>query len=451
MSVSLWFSVSWLAATCWWLVIAMHTYGGMPLLLAVTALLSLSFALSAYYVAAMATFKKISARNLGKHSPELFAALWTLAEVARGTWLSGFGWGGTGYAHLEGPLAAWAPWIGVYGISALTSYCCASLIFGGWSSRLLSVTRILLVLLTMAFNIWLPKFTDSAGVLDVAILQGNIPQNEKFSDQTGIVKALQWYPEQAAQLKQSLVVTPETSIPVLLHLLPNHYLHRFHATDQEKAQTAVLLGMPLGDASKGYTNSVLAITQPETQAWRYDKHHLVPLGESNPPMMRWFTRMMNIPLGDFNQGAPDQAPFSWKGQQIAATICYEDLFTEELAARFNGVQPDPSIWINISNLAWFGASEAMDQHLSISRMRALEFERPFIKASNTGVTAVINHRGEITSRLPKHQAGTLEALVEGRKGLTPYAWWSSQFGLWPLVVLCFLVLVFSVRRHRIQG
>src|SRR5690606_25561008 len=167
--------------------------------------------------------------------------------------------------------------------------------------------------------------------------------------------------------------------------------------------------------------------------YRYDKHHLVPFGEFIPPFFRWFTQMMHIPLGDFARGGVGQPSLAWQGQRLAPNICYEDLFGEELAARFADPATAPTVLVNLSNIGWFGDSVAIDQHLSISRLRALEFERPMVRATNTGATAVIDHRGRVTHRLAGHTRGVLEAQVQGRTGaVTPYAWWAARAGLLPL-------------------
>ena len=184
--------------------------------------------------------------------------------------------------------------------------------------------------------------------------------------------------------------------------------------------------------------------------YRYDKHHLVPFGEFVPSMFRWFTDLMNIPLGDFRSGGLAQAPFVWQGQRIAPNICYEDLFGDEIGANFRDAANAPTILLNVSNIAWFGDSVAIDEHLSISRMRSLEFQRPMVRATNTGATVVIDHRGRVVRSLPRLTRGVLLAEVEGRSGITPYAWWVSRFGLWPLWGLSLLMIActISVRRRR---
>jgi apolipoprotein N-acyltransferase len=251
--------------------------------------------------------------------------------------------------------------------------------------------------------------------------------------------ALRWYAEHMQGTQAELVLAPETAIPLLPQELPKDYWDGLKQNVMQ-GHSALLTGIPLGDYTQGYTNSVIAISPDSLETWRYDKHHLVPFGEFIPPLFKWFTRMMNIPLGDFNRGAIGQASFAWKGQRIAANICYEDLFGEELGARFIDPALAPTVFANVSNLGWFGSSTAIDQHLQISRMRALEFQRPFIRATNTGATVIMDYQGQVRAALPRLTQGVLEGVVEGRTGITPFAWWVARFGLWPVWLLSLLVL-----------
>jgi apolipoprotein N-acyltransferase len=450
---------SWMGASCWWLYVSMHTYGGLNGFVSFSAVAALSTLLSLYYVGCIAIYQTViksetSTNFQRKNAPGLLAALWTLAEVARGTWLSGFGWGGIGYAHIEGPLSVWAPWLGVYGTTAIASYLCAAcagFIGAARTSHKHIRTLAAVVLLTLGLNVFKPEFTQSNGFIDVALLQGNIPQDEKFADQTGVQKALTWYPLTLKQQTSSLVIAPETAIPLLPQQLPKGYLEQLKPTQEgadQATQKAILIGLPLGGHQQGYTNSVVALNSKAQTLWQYDKHHLVPFGEFTPQGMRWFTEMMSIPLGDFKKGLVNTPSFSWRQQEVAANICYEDLFTEELAQRFDGTHPAPTIWVNFSNLAWFGDTVAMDQHLHISRMRALEFERPFVKSSNTGITAVVNHKGEVTHQLERLKPGVLLAEVEGRTGTTPYAYWSARWGVLPIWLLSGLWVVWCAYTSR---
>ena len=453
------FAVAWLTGAIGWTFVAMHTYGGLPFTLSALGALGLACVLALYYGAVVGLYA-VFAPYTKAWASIVFAAFWVLAELARGTWLTGFGWGGSGYAHLSGPLAVYAPWLGVYGISALSAWVAMTIAqyvdsfrkdsptqASEWRNR---VGLLILVMLLLVFplldRLIFSEMSLPAGRLSVTLLQGNIAQNEKFEAGSGVPLALQWYAEQLNNSSTSLIIAPETAIPVLPQQLPNSYWETLQKRFNEGSQAA-LIGSPLGNYQTGYTNSVVGLKPGQQAPWQYDKHHLVPFGEFIPPLFKWFTEMMNIPLGDFNRGGAKQAPFEWQGQKIAATICYEDLFGEELARQFTQYTDAPTIFVNVSNLAWFGQSLAMDQHLSIARMRALEFERPFVVATNTGLTAVVDHKGKVVATMTRDTRGVLIADVEGRTGVTPYAQWVSRFGLWPLWLSALAIVLVAVSRR----
>jgi apolipoprotein N-acyltransferase len=199
----------------------------------------------------------------------------------------------------------------------------------------------------------------------------------------------------------------------------------------------------LGDYDRGYSNSVIGLTAAAvgTESYRYDKQHLVPFGEFVPTGFRWFTDLMNIPLGDFMRGARNPPSFEFAGERWAPNICYEDLYGDELALRFRDEAQAPGAFVNLSNIAWFGDTIAVDQHLNISRMRALEFQRPMLRATNTGATAVVDHEGRVVAQLAPFTRGVLDVAVQARSGVTPYAWWGSRLGLWPYLACAALVLL----------
>lgn len=445
-AIGWWFAIVWLSATFWWLYVAMHTYAGLHGLLAVVAVVALAGALGVYYAAVCGLYWRL--RRTGPWVASLaFAALWTLAEMARGIWLTGFGWGAIGYAHIDGPLAWYAPWVGAYGMAALAAWSAMSLALlqrRHWQHALaVAVVWITPLLVPSRVNDW----SAPAGSLSVTLLQGNIPQDEKFEVGSGVPLALQWYEAQLQANRSELVVAPETAVPVLPQQLPPGYWEALQSRFFNSKQAA-LIGIPLGNYAEGYTNSVLGLRGGLVETWRYDKHHLVPFGEFIPPLFKWFTALMNIPLGDFNRGALGQASFTVADQRVAPNICYEDLFGEELATRFVDTASAPTLFANVSNIGWFGDTVAIDQHLHISRMRALEFQRPFVRATNTGATVIMDHRAQVTASLPRHTRGVLEGRVEGRTGMTPFAWWVSRLGLWPLWLWVLAVWAWAARQTR---
>jgi len=485
------FATTWLAGTFWWLFVSLHTHGGLAAPLAIGAVLALAGALAMYYAVASMLFWAFRLNGITL-AALVFAALWTLAELARGVWLTGFPWGSVGYAHVDS-LAWVAPWVGVYGMGALAAALAAAVALawrrGRAQASAIGAVAVLLLTTGPWLQTHLPRHTQSTGVLHLALLQGNIDQGEKFDTRTGLPKALAWYSAHLADPHASagrsagtlppnaLVVAPETALPLLPQQAgPELWGPLLKSLGQ--GTHAALLGLPLGSFDQGYSNAVWAITpqaaahaatdvaqgrplgtldmpNPRNPAqqpfYRYEKHHLVPFGEFIPPFFRWFVDLMNIPLGDFNRGALAQPPFEWAGQRVAPNICYEDLFGEELAQGFGDAATAPTVLVNLSNLAWFGNTVALDQHLHASRLRALELARPMVRATNTGATVAIDHQGRVTHALPRLTQGVLLATVEGQHGLTPFARWASRWGLWPVWLLAGAVVLAGPVVARAQG
>ena len=437
------FTTVYLGCTFGWLFTAMHTYGGMPAPLAALAEWLLAGLLALYFALAGALWWRLARRGAFSGAL-LFGLLWMMAELARGTWLTGFGWGAGGYAHVNGPLAFFAPWLGAYGMAAVAGFIGMALaqaylaimgrrVPGGERPAATAAvcTALGLVLAPAALPAAWNQWTHDTGAFSVTLLQGGIAQDQKFEQSSGVPQALQWYETQLLSASSDVVIAPETAVPLLPQELPEGYWDRLSSGLRSQGHAAIF-GIPLGDSKNGYTNSVIGFMPSQAKIQRYDKHHLVPFGEFIPPLFRWFTNLMHIPLGDFNRGSLGQASFPMRGQRLAVHICYEDLFGEELATRFGAGLQVPTVLVNVSNLAWFGPSIALDQHLGIARMRTLEFQLPMVRATNTGASALIDHRGVVFARLPYTVAGVLEGEVQGRIGTTPFAWWASRWGLWPL-------------------
>jgi apolipoprotein N-acyltransferase len=441
------FGTAWLCAGTWWLYVSMHRYGGLSAPLSALAVFALSAFLSLYLAAAMGLFAKFRRHALWLDVP-MFAGCWLLAELARGFILTGFPWAASGYAHVDSPLAALAPVIGVYGIGAVAAGLSALLVTGlrdrhqPGGVAAVCVATVGVVLAGLAFIKW-PGYTVPTGTLQLSLLQPNVPQNEKFAVEV-LPQNLEWAAKNLVAARGDLVIAPETIVPLLPEQLPPEYWQPLLKHFQRGPQAA-LFGRPLGSLETSYTNSAVGISRDTVKTadgfYRYDKHHLVPFGEFIPTGFRWFTNLMNIPLGDFGRGPRVAPSFPVKGERVAPNICFEDLFGEELAARFADEPVAPTVFANLTNIGWFGDTIAVDQHLHISRMRTLEFQRPMVRATNTGTTAVIDHTGRVTQAMPTFTQGVLEAPVTGRSGLTPFASWSARFGLLPLLIVALLPLL----------
>jgi len=457
----------------WWLYVSMHTYGGMPAALAgaAVALFSLYLGLYPALAAALWSFCAGHASN-GRaaaddprpfspswHGAFAFASAWAVGEWARGTVFTGFPWLSCGYAQVDGPLAGFAPIVGVYGVGWMLALLAALVVQtlvrtgearaaarragtyragtraatadanphnppAGARARIAAPAACTIALIAAGLLLSLVSWTMPANApLDVRLLQTNVKQEMKF-DEAAMVATLNDLQRLVTEKPADLVVTPETAVPVLLQEMPQPFalaIRRF----ADSTGTAVLFGAVGGTVTPegrvvDYTNSLFGITPGVPGLYRYDKHHLVPFGEFIPWGFRWFVNLMNIPLGDFARGAPVQQPFMVHNQPVAVFICYEDIFGEEVARVVRENATSAGVLINSTNLAWFGDTIALDQHLQIARMRSLETGRPMLRATNTGVTAAIDAHGNVMARLPTFTDGSLDVHVQGTTGFTPY-------------------------------
>lgn len=426
------FGLGWFGGGLAWLFVSMHTYGGMPAPMAAAAVVLFAGYLSLYPAAATAVaWALCGGRAFGATSAAL-AGSWTLAEIARGWVFTGFPWLSPGYAQLDGPLAHLAPWAGVFavggaaiGVSALLGGAIAALV----AARRREAGRLLA---TAAITLGAAAAVPHAGwtrphgePLTVRLVQGNVPQDMKFRADR-VVAAMSAYAAEFEASQATLTVLPETAWTVPWPHTPAPIAQRVLA--HVARGHALAIGMPLPAAGRDdgrLANSVLLLepgraADPSRPATRYDKQHLVPFGEFVPWGFGWFVRMMQIPLGEFARGDAAQPPFEVGGQRIAFNVCYEDLFGEEIRRALDG-ERGATVLANVSNIAWFGRSHALPQHLAIARMRSLETGRPMLRATNTGVTAAIDGDGRVIAALAPHVAGSLDVRIQGTDGLTPFA------------------------------
>jgi apolipoprotein N-acyltransferase len=281
--------------------------------------------------------------------------------------------------------------------------------------------------------------------LDVALVQGAITQDLKWRPEQ-LPGTLALYGELTRQAAGAeLIVWPEAAIPTLYEYV-SEYLEIVKRSAAEQRAT-VLLGIlrlpPGAESSETFQNVLVALTE-EPQV--YVKRHLVPFGEyfPVPGFIRSWMRLMSLPYTDAVPGADDQPPLAVAGERLAITICYEDVFGAEQLHYL----PEATLLVNVSNDAWFGDSIAPHQHLQIARVRAAEAGRYLLRSTNTGVSAVIDPRGEVVSALPQFKAAVLEATVVGHTGSTPYARVGNYFVVTLLLVALLAVSVPQFLRSR---
>ncbi len=420
-----------------WIYVSLSNFGGMPWWLAGPATGLFCFFLALYPALAGWAFKRWQ-----PHCPWRqalwFAALLATVDWARGWIFSGFPWLTAGYSQTPpSPLAGYAPLLGVFGLSLLLALIGALLCRGrrGW--------LLVGVLLLTGQGLRTLSWSEADGEpISVALVQGNIPQEMKFRPEA-FARTLDTYYQLLAEHPAQLSLLPETALPAFIDQLPADYLAALADLAQGQ-QGDIVVGTLTGDIER-YFNSAVSLGSAPRQV--YSKQHLVPFGEWIPPGFAWFMAYANIPMSSFTPGPAVQPPLAVAGRQLAVNICYEDVFGEEIIRAL----PTAGILANLSNTAWFGRSLAQPQHLQIARMRALESSRPMLRATNTGMTAIIDPRGEVTGQLPPFTRGVLTGEVTAQRGLTPYGRWGNGPALLLIALAGLLALTGERRRLNTAG
>jgi len=459
-----------------WVYVSLHDFGAMPApLAAIATLLFCAFlavfpALVGYFAVAM---PMASAIRFVVFVP----AAWTLAEWTRGWVFTGFPWLALGYSQVPAsPLAGYAPVLGVYGVTLMTVMTSGLLVVlwqryrandergrsdskdeGGrrkaegssqqasysFSFMLHPSSFILIALWLAGWALKQLEWTQPLGTpVSVSLLQGNVPQDLKWRPDR-IRNTLDSYRRLAEASTSRLIILPETALPLFLDDVPRDYLSDL-AAHARKNGGDILIGVPERRANGEYYNSVLSFGAAPTQI--YHKSHLVPFGEFIPlrPVLGRIVSVLSIPLQDFSRGAEIQQPLAVAGQRVAVNVCYEDAFGEEIIRQL----PAATLLVNVSNVAWFGRSIAPQQHLQISQARALETGRYMLRATNTGVTAVINSRGRVEKSAPEFTRAIVTHDVPGLQGATPYVRWGN-YGVLAIVTMLIGVAAWvSARRDK---
>ncbi len=429
-----------------WIFVSLSVYGSMATWLAALA----TFLFCAVLALFPAAVGALQARWPISPTPRLLLLiplLWGVSEWVRGWLFTGFPWLGIGYSQVPlSPLAGYAPLVGVYGVSFLLAIIAALLAWcvttrGQMPRRAWALVAIAMLGVGGQILRDIKWTTPDGAPTSVALLQGNVPQDMKWQPEITRV-TLESYARMAIASPAQLIVLPETALPLFESELPEVYREGL-ASLGKKNGGDVLTGMPTGSLDGAYYNSVISLGTAPSQ--RYHKIHLVPFGEFLPlrAVWGWVLDVLHIPLSDFARGDVDQRPLAIGGQRVAANICYEDVFGEEIIRQL----PEASVLVNVSNLAWFGDSFAPWQHAQMSQMRALETGRMMLRATNTGVTAIIDAQGHVLAALPLFQAGSLSGSIQGYAGSTPYVRWGNRPVLIVWGILGIALLIETLRRR----
>ena len=346
------------------------------------------------------------------------APLWTLTEWGRGWLLTGFPWLNLGVSQTDGPLAGYAPLIGAYGLSfivAATAAAGVGLLGGRGRARGLAALS-LAVIVAAGLPLKQHAWTDDNGQrLNVALIQGAIPQELKWRAEMRRGTYEIYTALSAPHWSADLIIWPETAIPSLYQRAAD-FIAPLEAR-LKNTDTLFMSGLAYKNQASGqYHNSILLLDDGHRF---YHKHHLVPFGEYLPlkPLLGGVIDFLRIPMSDFSAGDPARKLLPTARAVFGMSICYEAAYDTAIRRSL----PAANILINVSNDAWFGDSMAPHQHLQIARMRALESGRYLLRATNNGISAIIDNRGRVVQRSPQFEPHALRAEVKLFEGATPYS------------------------------
>ena len=420
-----------------WLYVSIHEYGFIAAPLAVIATTLFCLFLAAIFAApfTLAAFLPSTPIALMLGLP----AIWVLSEWIR-TWIfTGFPWLYAGYSHTDTWLNGWAPIGGVLWLSFITAL---AAVLGMWIVQgmgkrrsAISLCALLVTFTVSGYFLQQVEWTKDRGKpITVAIIQPNIPQNEKWSAQKQRAILNQLAAQTESYWGHDLVIWPEAAVPTIAQRIPQ-FMQSMKSRSVD-SDSILLTGIITYQAEprRNYS-SVLAIG---AEQGHYHKTRLVPFGEYVPleSLLRGLIEFFDLPMSSLSVGPPSQVPLSVKEQLIATAICYEVVYPDLVARN----SKEATVILTVSNDTWFGESLGPLQHMQMVRMRALENSKPIIRGTNNGISGLVDHQGDVYQRIKQNSITELSGIVQPRAGQTPF----SMTGSWPAVLLSLLIVCFLV-------
>lgn len=453
------FALGWFASGISWVHVSIDQFGGLPLIFSLLLMLFLCLylalfsALACYLTAKFSS--KLSVNNSTKNQFNLWLLVpfWLIAEYLRSVVLTGFPWLSLGYSQINSPLASFAPVIGEVGLTAVIWLINISLYKllrkeqTNISASLLIITAVLT--LTFQQTQWV---TTTGEITKVALVQGNVAQSMKWQPDQEWPTMLKYLDLTRKNYAADIIIWPESAIPVI-EPSAQDYLSTVNKSALLN-ESAIITGiLNYNFESRAYFNSLIVLGKKDNEDEkgyyynnhnRFYKHHLLPIGEFVPfqEWLRPLAPFFNLPNSSFTRGDYIQPNLVANNISLLPLICFEIAFPEQLAANLTS---ETNMILTVSNDAWFGNSHGPHQHLDIARMRALEFGRPVLRATNNGITATIDHLGEVTARIPQFEEAVLTSDIALVSGNTPYSQWPRLI-LWLLIISLF-VLSYKLRNR----
>ncbi|WP_246058437.1 apolipoprotein N-acyltransferase [Litorilituus lipolyticus] len=457
----LYFAFGWFASGISWVHVSIDQFGGLPLFFSILLMVLLCLYLAIYPALASYLTKRLS--KTSTVTLWLLPSLWLFTEFLRSIVLTGFPWLSLGYSQINSPLASYAPVIGEVGITfVILSFNVAlyQLIYflrlkqtQHHKNDLIQATGVIALITSLTIAVNYPTWVKETGEeLTVALIQGNIEQSIKWQPEEEWPTMLKYLDLTRVNYDADLIIWPESAVPAL-----EPAVQEFLSTVNQSAllnKSTIITGiLNYNFESKQYFNALITLGKKHSDddlgyfynhSNRYYKNHLLPIGEFVPfqEWLRPIAPLFNLPQSSFSRGNYVQPNLIANDLAILPLICFEIAFPSQLAANLT---QETNIILTVSNDAWFGDSHGPHQHLDMARMRALEFGKPLLRSTNNGITATIDHLGNISGIIPQFEEAVLKANIKLVSGNTPYSQWPRLI-LW-LMILIPLVLIMLFQHY----
>ncbi|MEW8627210.1 MAG: apolipoprotein N-acyltransferase [Candidatus Thiodiazotropha sp.] len=415
-----------------WLYVSIAQFGDLGWLFPLIITLGFILFISLYYGLLGWLAARFDGFGSGQKLVLIYPALWISMEWFRGWFLTGFPWLQPGYSQLDSPLAGYAPLLGVLGVSWMVILSAGLLgyLLIGKSGRPWRVSVLVLIWLGGWWTTDIEWSRPAGEPLSVALIQGNIPQAQKWLPEQ-LSPSLVLYANLTKQnLDRDLIIWPETAVSAFQFQVEEAFIVPLEKLIRDSDTNLVFGVVQMDQQRENYYNALVSLGNEQRD--HYYKGHLVPFTEYLPlksllwPLVDLFT----IPMSDFSARQAPKPLMQVGDHTVGMSICYEDAFGSEMIQAL----PEAAYLINVSNDAWFGDSLAPHQHLQIARMRALESSRYLLRSTNTGVSAIIAPNGKLAAVSPLLEEDVLQGEIVPLSGETPYARTGN------LTILLFLVM-----------
>ena len=425
-----------------WTFNSIHEFGHAPFLLSafLAGILILILALFPASVAALTAY--LSSDKYFRFTSVLaFSCLWASLEWIRSWIFTGFPWLLIGHVHHGGPLQGILPVFGSYGASwvALLIGCLTVTTFvSSNQQKIISVISLVAIALSLYIINQITWTHAEDEPLDVVLIQGNISQEMKW-DRSKHAFIMNKYLEMSKRhFDADIIIWPETAIPTYYTMVKDSFIPQVDKTAEEN-NLDYLIGLFTYNPENGHAyNSVITLGN---ELSFYRKQRLVPFGEYIPfrGILTFLENYIDLPMADISSGT-GRPLVRLKGHEVGTSICYEAVYGDEIIRAL----PEAKFLINVSNDAWFGDSLAPHQHLEITQSRAVETGRYLLRATNTGISAIINPNGVIINKSVQFQDDTVRATIRPHEGTTPYVRWGN-WAIVSIILLCLIWLYFQRR------